>query len=339
MKLFQETTPVNYVTRNFVPMRYYPFLYDLNFLYSQPNIDNTVILKRKDEIQRIFNCFLRTRKRNAILIGEHGVGKTAIVKKIVYMVTHGRCPNELKNYHFICLNIQGILASDLSDKKIIRKINDIMNFIQSYNDFIVVIDQVHLVQSSYLLSYYFQILIQNPRVALMGLTTEDEFYDYFELDLKIRSRLETIYVREPKSYEIYPMIKRVVKVLEKSHDVKISKEMIQYIISISNAFHTEIAEPEFTLDIIEKSMIYAKRTGSKLVTRKFVNKNFKFNYKLYKRMSIEDKKIVAYHEAGHFIVNKLSENIRNLKTTAITIIPAEDFLGVTTFEFEPESIC
>ena len=53
-------------------------------------------------------------------------------------------------------------------------------------------------------------------------------------------------------------------------------------------------------------------------------------------MPDEEKRVTAYHEAGHFIVSKMSENIKNFKTTAITIVPAENFLGVTLFEFEPE---
>lgn len=110
----------------------------------------------------------------------------------------------------------------------------------------------------------------------------------------------------------------------------------RYIISISNGLSTELYNPELTLDIIEKSMIYAKRNNRKKVTKQDINKNFNFDYELYNKMNSEDKKIVAYHEAGHFIVGKLSENVKNLKTTAITIIPAEDFLGATMFEFEPE---
>lgn len=83
-------------------------------------------------------------------------------------------------------------------------------------------------------------------------------------------------------------------------------------------------------------MIIAKRRHKEEVSKKDVNSNFNFNYELYKKMSKEDKEITAYHEAGHFIVSKMSENIRNYKTTAITIVPAEYFLGLTTFEFELE---
>lgn len=109
---------LNYSTANVVPFIYYPYLFDLNHVYSQ--IDSSVILGRKKEIERIFNCFLRDKKRNAILLGEHGVGKTAILQKLVTNVTKGKCPNELKNHHFVYLDVQNILAN-IEEKATIKK--------------------------------------------------------------------------------------------------------------------------------------------------------------------------------------------------------------------------
>ena len=132
------------------------------------------------------------------------------------------------------------------------------------------------------------------------------------------------------------MISEYVEILAKAHNVEISEDVVNYAISVSGAFDSELSNPGLAVNILEKSMIIANRHKHKEVTKKDINSNFNFNYELYRKMSAEDKKITAYHEAGHFIVSKLSENIRNFKTTAITIVPAENFLGVTMFEFEPE---
>lgn len=324
---------INQSTINVVPLKFYPYLFDLNSIYSQ--VDSSTILGRDKEIERIFNCFLRNRKRNAILLGEHGVGKTAILQKMVTQVTHGKCPAELKKHHFIYLDVQNILAN-IEEKATAKELKAIMDYIIKYSNFVVVIDQVHLVQASYILSYYFSLLIKQSHVCVLGLTTEEEFYDYFEFDAKTRARLNTIIIKEPLPDKVYPMIKKSIQKLEKLHQVSISKELVQYIISVSGAFSTELALPELTVDIVERSMIYAKRKREKEVSKQSINKNFNFDYELYNKMSPEDKKIVAYHEAGHFVVGKLSENIRNYKTTAITIVPGEDFLGITSFQFEPE---
>ena len=324
---------LNYSTANVVPLIYYPYLFDLNHIYSK--VDSSVILGRNKEIERIFNCFLRDRKRNAILLGEHGVGKTAILQKLVTNVTKGKCPEELKKHHFVCLDVQNILTS-IGEKAMLKKLKSMMEFIEKTNNLVVVIDQVHLVQASYVLSYYFSVLIRQSNVCVLGLTTEDEFYDYFDFDTKTRARLNTILINEPKPDKVYPMVKNVIKKLERLHQVTISDDLVQYIICVSGALSTELALPELVVDIVEKSMIHAKRRHEKKVTKQSINKNFNFDYELYNKMSSEDKKIVAYHEAGHFVVSKLSENIRNYKTTAITIVPGEDFLGITSFQFEPE---
>lgn len=132
------------------------------------------------------------------------------------------------------------------------------------------------------------------------------------------------------------MIKDVVKGLVSKYNVNISPRLINYVVNVSDAFITELCNPAITLEIIEKAMIVAKRKHRKEVTKEDINTNFNFNYDMYKKMSVDDKKSTAYHEAGHFLVNYLSENISNLKTSAITIVPAEDYLGITTFDFEYE---
>lgn len=318
---------------NLVPINFANFLFDMNCVYA--TADSSVILGRNNEIDRMFNAFLRNRKKNVVLVGEHGVGKTATLQKAVSKVIQGKCPEELKMCHFLYLDIQYILAN-IERKKMEKKLEDAVNFICKYNNLIIVFEQVHLVQADYRLSYYFSLLAKQSHVPIVGLTTEQEFYDFFAYDVKTRAQIEVIRVEEPKPKKVYPMVQKIVKRLEENHGVKISQDMVEYIISVSSAFSTDLCNPELTLDIVEKSMIYAKRNQEKEVTRQLVNKNFNFDYELYNESTEEDKKIVAYHEAGHFIVNRLSEHVRNLRTTAITIVPAEDFLGVTMFEFEPE---
>lgn len=326
-------TPLDYSTINVVPYRYREYLIDMNNIYS--NVDSSVLLGRDKEINRINNCFFKTKNANAILLGDHGVGKTALVQKLVTNVIKKECPPTMYNWHFLYLDVEHILAM-LPSKAMEKKLERIIDFIVSYNNLVIIIDNVHLMQADSLLSYYFSKLVKQPHVKILGISTFEEFYLYFELDKKTRARLEVIPILEPKSDEIYPMIRKLVHRLGQTHTVTISKKLIRYIISVSAAFYTELCNPALTVEIIEKSMIVAKRKHKKAVTKKEINYNFNFKYDMYRKMSLEDKEITAYHEAGHFIVGKLSKNIRNYKTTAITIVPSEDFLGVTMFEFEPE---
>lgn len=306
---------------NVVPARFYPYLIDLNpVVASSKELEN--LNGRDKEINRIYNCLLSGLKSKVVLLGEHGVGKTALIQKLIYnVVVRKQCPKELKNSHFLYLDVE-LLINDLNSRNFTKKLEKIINFILTYSEIILYIDNIHLVEASDVISYYFSL--------------EEEFFEYFQFDTKTRAHLETIYINEPKHKEMYPMIKDVVKNLASKYNVGISSRLINYVVNVSDAFATELYNPAITLEIIEKAMIVARRKHRKEVTKKDINTNFNFNYDMYKKMSAEDKKTTAYHEAGHFLVNYLAENINNIKTSAITIVPAEDYLGVTTFNFEYE---
>ena len=335
-RIRSKPVTTNYRTTNIVPNKYQDFFTDMNHQLSEYEID--VYRGREIEVHRVFNCLLKSINPNLIILGEHGVGKTAVVNSVVHHVTKRKCPKELRKYHFIYWDIEKSLAKLSPESTKISKIHEeFFDFLASYSNLVLVIDQVHLVTTSDLLMYYFSALLKNSNVKVIGICTEIEFYSYFATQTKIFSIVETITISEPKSKEIYPMIYDYINVLINLHKVFISEEMVNYIVSVSNAFQTtSISNPGLALNFIEKSMIVAKRHKHSTVLKEDINSNFNFNYKLYNAMSGEDKKVTAYHEAGHFIVSKMSENIKNYKITAITIVPAENFLGVTLFEFEPE---
>ena len=334
-KIRIEVVKCSYAEANIVPDQYKNFLVDMNNLFAFNDTD--VYRGREKEVNWIFNCLLKTRNSNVILLGEHGVGKTTVVQSTVHHILQKKCPKQLRNMHFIFWHLEKTLAVLSSeDSKLQQKLSGAFEFLNSTDNIVVVLDQVHLMTTTHLLRYYFSILLKNPNIRVIGVDTEEDFYDFFEWQTKIFSLIDIVHIPEPKSKQVYPMISEYVDVLAKRHEIAISKEMVEYTVSVSAAFSSEMCNPGLTLNFIEKSMIVAKRRKHTEVTKKDINSNFNFDYKLFKEMSPEDKKITAYHEAGHFIVSKMSEHIRNYKTTAITIVPAEHFLGVTMFEFEPE---
>ena len=326
----------DYSKGNIVPIKYSSFLLDMNFICANCSYD--FHHGRDKERTRIFDSLCKTQNTNIVLLGDNGVGKNALVENTVNRVINKQCPAELVDHHFIYWDVEKILTimSLGPSSKTIKSIEDTFEFITSYENIVVVIDQIHLMALSRVLLNYLSILVKVPQVKVIGMTTEDEFYDSFSEEHKILASFDVIPVEEPKPKDVYPMIKDYVKLLGKKHGVCISRDMVEYTVSVSAAFFSEMCNPGLAINFIEKSMIVAKRRKHKKVTKKDINANFNFNYELYNKMSYEDKKITAYHEAGHFIVSKMSENIKNMKTTAITIVPAEYFMGVTMFEFEPE---
>ena len=323
----------DFASANLVPNKFSPYLFDMNYICSKVN--SGILHGREREVNRIYNSLLKSRNANVVLLGGHGVGKSATLQIAIENVLKKKCPKELKNCHFLYLNIEAIIP-ELMHITMRRKFENIIKFISSSNNFIVVIDQVHLVQTNIVLSYYFTALVREIDVKVIGMSTEEEYYSYFEFDSKLRSNIDIIPILEPQNKKIYPMIKDVVKKFEEIYNVEITEDIVNYIISVLSVFKNEMYNPGLAMNLIEKSMIVAKRRKEKVVSRKAVNYNLNLNYEFYRQMSKEDKEVTAYHEAGHFIVLKLSENIKNCKTTSITIVPAEDFLGQTTLCFEDE---
>ena len=319
---------------NVIPNKYGEFLIDMNYICA--NFNGNFLHGRDKEIRRIYISLLKRTNPNVMLLGKNGVGKTSIIQSMIYKVLNKECPEEFRNFHFIYFNVEKILIS-LPEKNLSRLLSEILEFLSSHNNLVIVIDQVHLIALSIGLKYFFGEMLKSPSIKVIGMATTDDFYDYFEYDSKVRSQLDIINILEPKNSQISDMIGEYVKLIGKRDKVVFPKKLIDYTASVSAAFSAEICNPGLTVELIEKSIIVAKLNKHKRVTKRDINSNFNFNFDLYSKMSEDDKKITAYHEAGHFIVSKMSPNIKNIKTTAITIIPAEDFLGVTMFEFEPEN--
>ena len=220
---------------NVVPARFHPYLIDLNPVIASSKSLST-INGRDKEINRIYNCLLSGLKSKVVLLGEHGVGKTAIIQKLIYnVVVRKQCPKELKNSHFLYLDVD-LLVNEIATQKSTKRLEKIINFILSHSGIVIYIDNIHFVECSPIMSYYFSLLVKYPNVKIIGATTEEEYYEYFQVDTKTRAHLESIYINEPKHREISPMIKYVVKGLVSKYNVNISPRLINYVVNVSDAF-------------------------------------------------------------------------------------------------------
>ena len=146
----KERKTINYATANVVPQKFFPYLYDLNPIYA--TVDSSVILGRDKEVNRICNCFFKSKRANAVLVGEHGVGKTAIVQKLVDNVIHKRCPKEMYDFHFLALNVEAIVADIVrKSDKVNNILAKIVEFVSNATNLVIVIDQIQLIQADYYL--------------------------------------------------------------------------------------------------------------------------------------------------------------------------------------------
>ena len=297
------------------------------------------ILKRDEEAEALWNIMLKKNKRNAVIVGEAGVGKTALVEKITYDVNAGTCPKEFEKFKVISLDVNSLIAGTSYRGDAEERIKDVIDFLENNDDVILFIDEVHTIlgagscfEGEMDLANALKPILARGDTIVIGATTQDEYERYFQKDAALSRRFEKVEVKEPLAKDVYPMIKNKLQVLSEFHGVKITRKMVQYAIMIASCFAFEKKNPDKTLDLIDRAMVAAKRAGKTYVDKTSILKNFGIFFKMWNNMSDDSKKEVAYHEAGHYIVGKASGRLIRNNWQAISIMPAEDYLGVTVYE-------
>ena len=270
------------------------------------------------------------RKSNAILVGEHGVGKTTMFLEVVRQLKTGEAPSQIANCKVIKLNTSKLLKIryDFSMKHVISAIIKYLK--ENKNNIIFYVDDLLTMKYDIYLTQLLIIILKKLNVKFVASITYENYEDYFEEDDIICKYLNPIYLDEPDVEDIYDIILSKVLKLQKSYGITISEEMINF--AIFTGYHlssSNSANPESTIDVINFAFADAKRNNCKEVSKKNILGYYFINFKLEKKAENTEKIITAYHEVGHYLVTRYSKNIRSYKNAFVSILPFEDALGLT----------
>lgn len=297
------------------------------------------ILGRDKEIKQVWNIFSKKTKRNAILVGDAGVGKTAIVEAITIQIVNGKCPREFKNYKVVSLNLTGMVAGTKYRGEFELKIQHLIQFLKTTSNIIIFIDEIHQIlgtgsgeNSGPDLSGSLKPILARDDVVFIGSTTNIEYERYFAVDPAFKRRFEKISVKEPKLSEVKDMVALRVKSITDYHKVSMDDDVLNYAIITAKAMNYYGNNPDLTIDLVDRASAMAKLARRKAVKRVDVDKVFKANYDMFKSMKRKDKLSTAYHEAGHALYKLMSKyNLRD-DLKIVSIIPTSDYLGATISE-------
>ena len=314
--------------KNTVPVRLKDYLIDVSS--SKKSTQTEKISSRDEEIEKLWSCMLLKKKNNAILVGEHGVGKTTMLLEVVRQLKTGEAPSQITSCKVIQLNTSKLLKirSDFSMKHVISAI--IKYLLENKNNIILYVDDLLSMKYDIYLALLLIIILKKLNVKFVASITYENYEDYFEKDDTICKYLNPIYLEEPDVEDIYDIIFSRVLKLQKKYGVTISEEMINF--SIFTGYHlssSNSANPESTIDVINFAFADAKRNNSKEVCKKNILRYYFINFKLEKKAENTEKIITAYHEVGHYLVTRYSENIRSYKNAFVSILPFENALGLT----------
>lgn len=298
------------------------------------------ILGRDKEVEALWNILLKKTKRNAILVGDPGVGKTAVVKKMVSQIKAGTAPEEFKNHTIYALDVTAMIGGTKYRGEAEERFIELVSFIKKNKDIILFIDEAHLILgagscegNSMDLANALKPLLASDDSQVIAATTTIEYEKYFSKDPAMRRRFEEVKVEEPTIYEVYPMIKAKVDELSEFHNVKINRRMVDFIALYASCFSVETKNPDRTLDLIDRSMVVTKRKKKRKVDTESVLSNFKVNMELFNSIPEKDKRATSYHEAGHYIAFSYLPFLQKTeKPVVVSIYPADNYIGVTITE-------
>jgi ATP-dependent Clp protease ATP-binding subunit ClpC len=228
------------------------------------------IFGREKEIERSCEILLRKNKSNIILVGEAGVGKTAIVEGLAEKIIQNKCPRFLKNKKILSLDMTSVLAGTMYRGQMEEKVKQIIDKISNSDEYILFIDEIHTIvgsgssEGSLDLANSLKPVLSRGNFSCIGATTKNEYEKYFKGDSALNRRFEKINVLEPNQKETLKLLMKAKLSYEKFHNVKFSLSIIKKIINLCDKYLPEKKFPDKAFDIIDEAGAKTKINNSNI---------------------------------------------------------------------------
>ena len=233
------------------------FATDLNESAKQGKIDP--VIGRDTEIQRVIQILSRRTKNNPVLIGEPGVGKTAIAEGLAQRIVNGNVPEILRNKRIISLSISSMLAGAKYRGEFEERLKKAIDEVQQHKDMIIFIDEIHtLVGAGATEGAMDAANILKPALArgefqVIGATTLDEYKKHIEKDAALERRFQPVQVGEPNEEDALEILKGLRDRYEAFHKAKITDEALKAAVTLSSRYITDRFLPDKAIDVVDEA--------------------------------------------------------------------------------------
>ena len=217
------------------------------------------VIGRKDEIQRVIQILSRRTKNNPCLIGEPGVGKTAVAEGLAEKIVAGDVPEILKNKRVVSLDMASMVAGAKYRGDFEERIKKALKEVQKAGDIIIFIDEIHTIvgagsaEGAVDAANILKPLLARGEIQLIGATTLKEYRKYIEKDAALERRFSPVNVKEPTEEETIQVLKGLRDKYEAHHNVKITDEAIKAAVELSSRYINDRFLPDKAIDLIDEA--------------------------------------------------------------------------------------
>ena len=303
--------------KNNIPENIKQFGVDLTKKAREGRLDP--VIGREVETERLIEILLRRMKNNPCLIGEPGVGKTAVVEGLAQRIINKNVPEILKNKQVITLDISSLVAGAKYRGDFEERIKKVLNEVKKSKQIILFIDEIHTIvgagaaEGAIDAANILKPLLARGDIQVIGATTLNEYRKYIEKDSALERRFQQVIVNEPTREDTIRILNGLADKYEAHHNVKISEEAIEAAVDLSIRYVSDRFLPDKAIDLIDEACAKAKLelfTEPKEI-KDIADKLLKIENEKNSAINIQDFEIAANLRDEYIKLNTYLEDIKN----------------------------
>ncbi len=313
---------------------------DLTALAQEDKLDP--VIGREEEIERVIQILSRRTKNNPVLIGEAGVGKTAIVEGLAQSIVDGDVPDLLLNQRVLTLDLAGVVAGTKYRGQFEERLKSVMKEIRRADNIILFIDELHTIvgagaaEGAVDAANMLKPSLARGELQCIGATTMDEYRKYIEKDSALARRFQTVIVEAPSVDETIESIKGLREKYEVHHRVKFSDEAVEAAAKLSHQYIMDRYLPDKAVDVIDEA---GSRARLQITTRPRELKEIEHQIEQITRNKEEAIRNQEYEKAANLrdeertLISQLDEKKRDWelkRDSSETIITEEDIAYIVS---------
>ena len=217
------------------------------------------VVGRETEMQRVIQILSRRTKNNPCLIGEPGVGKTAIVEGLAQKIVRGEVPASVQGKRLLTLDLSGMVAGSKYRGEFEERIKGVIEEVRNAGDVILFVDEMHTLigaggaEGSIDASNILKPALARGEIQMIGATTINEYHKYVERDAALERRFQPVQVEEPDEAQTLEILKEIVPRYEEHHQVHVSREAMGEAVRLSQRYINDRNLPDKAIDVIDEA--------------------------------------------------------------------------------------